>query len=146
MKQFWIKLAQWGHLLFLAVWLYGMITPLLFASFRMLTFFLLVYSFVLLILLKLVIHAPRPFLLKHLQAPFWVPKHDSFPSGHAWLFGTGVMLLGIFRPGSLMFFSVVVIGILVSYARWRSGVHRLSEVIVGFFGGILCILLPILLL
>lgn len=143
MKRFWITIARWGHLPFLVVWIYGMwnvfstLTSLyVFISITLVSVFILLF-------LKVLIHAPRPFLVHHLKAPFWVPKHDSFPSGHAWMLATGTSILVAQTGFSVVGLCACTIGILVSYARFRCGVHRIPEVLVGYTGGILVSILAL---
>jgi hypothetical protein len=137
MNYFWIKLAQWGHIPFLLVWIFFMQRWLFDATHNRILALVIGISFVILVLIKLIVHAPRPFLAKHLTSPFWVPKHDSFPSGHAWLLATGTILAIAIYGGSTWTIVLSALGILVSYSRFRSGVHRPREVWVGYVGGIL---------
>lgn len=135
MDRFWIMTARWGHMPFLAMWIPGMWGVRMSMSLTYFVVSITLVSLLILVFLKVLVHAPRPFLTQHIKAPFWVPKHDSFPSGHAWMLATGTAICFVVTGPSIVGIALSGLGMLVSYARYRAGVHRVSEVLAGYLGG-----------
>ncbi|MDQ5961739.1 MAG: hypothetical protein QG669_131 [Patescibacteria group bacterium] len=93
-------------------------------------------SWALVVFLKSVIAAPRPFLyFNSLNPLFSYGGYDSFPSGHATFFAALATSLYFYHPrmGSVYFILALVIG----SARVLARIHFPIDIIAGFALGIL---------
>ncbi|MDQ5883099.1 MAG: hypothetical protein QG654_10 [Patescibacteria group bacterium] len=91
-------------------------------------------------ILKFIFSHPRPFLALSEIAPlFTLGGMDSFPSGHATVFGalTTAVYFENKKLGLLFIFGSLLIGI----ARVFSGVHYLIDILAGFAIGFLIVFL-----
>ena len=85
--------------------------------------------------LKLMMPAPRPFVLFENVTPLFLHGGmDSFPSGHAMFFGALAMSLFFVhkRMGILYFIVALIVGL----ARIAAGVHFPIDIFMGFVFGI----------
>ena len=86
--------------------------------------------------LKIIVHAPRPFVaLSNIHPLIVETPYDSFPSGHATVFfaiATAVYLYDK-RWGTIFF----IIAIIVALSRVISGVHFPLDIIIGALIGII---------
>ena len=80
-------------------------------------------------ILKIIVHAPRPFVGRGIPNAFMVQDYTSFPSGHATLFfaiATAVFLYNR-KTGSLLYLFATVIAVF----RVIAGIHYPIDVVVG---------------
>ena len=92
------------------------------------------------LILKIVIHTPRPFISLHNIVPLLRPTDFSFPSGHSAFFMA--LAVAIFlchkKAGYLFFIFALIIGI----SRIIIGVHYPLDILGGYlFGGLISYLL-----
>lgn len=95
-----------------------------------------VLSWAIVVLLKWIVSAPRPFLYFDTINPlFYYGGYNSFPSGHATFFSALATALWFYHPrmGVVYFVCALVIG----FARVASGVHFPIDIVGGFALGIL---------
>lgn len=95
-----------------------------------------VFSWFAVLFLKSVFAMPRPYEILEITPLFTYGTMDSFPSGHAAVFGAlafGLLFLHRSR-GSILF---AVLSVIVLLARIVSGIHFPVDIIVGIFVGFL---------
>lgn len=114
--------------------------PILMAKTKMIELFTVfgsvMCSWGIVVLLKSIIGAPRPFLyFDSLNPLFNYGGYDSFPSGHATFFAALATSLYFYHPrmGTLYF----VIALIIGCARVLSGIHFPIDIVAGFALGIL---------
>lgn len=93
-------------------------------------------SWGLVVLLKWIVAAPRPFLYFNTINPlFDYGGYDSFPSGHATFFAALATALYFYHPriGAIYFLIALVIGC----ARVFAGIHFPIDILAGFALGVL---------
>ena len=87
------------------------------------------------IILKPLIHRPRPFSeLADITLLIKAPKDYSFPSGHT--AASFVMVYIFFRHIKKYFIPVLITGILIAFSRMYLSVHFPSDIIAGIIIGI----------
>lgn len=85
-------------------------------------------------ILKVLVHAPRPFVVQGIPNSFMVQNYTSFPSGHATLFfaiATAIFLYNK-RNGMLLYIFATIIAVF----RVIAGIHYPIDVITGALIGI----------
>lgn len=85
-------------------------------------------------ILKLIVHAPRPFVEKGIENQFMVQSHTSFPSGHATIFFALATIIFMYskRTGIMLYCFAIVI----ATARVVAGIHYPIDVVAGALIGI----------
>ena len=85
--------------------------------------------------LKLIISAPRPFVVQGIDAHFFVTNFSSFPSGHATLFfGLATALYFYNKQIGIIFF---IGAIFIAVSRVLIGVHYSQDIMVGAIIGVI---------
>ena len=91
------------------------------------------------IILKPLIHRPRPFSeLADIILLIKAPKDYSFPSGHT--AASFVMIFVFFRHIKKYFIPVLITGIFIAFSRMYLSVHYPSDIIAGLIIGIFSVL------
>ncbi len=87
------------------------------------------------VFLKIVVHAPRPFVtLTQVHPLVAETPYTSFPSGHATVFFALAMVMYLYHKRLGYFFFVCAV--LIALSRVVSGVHYPIDIVVGAFIGI----------
>ena len=87
------------------------------------------------ILLKLFLQAPRPFLSLHNINPLFTPTDFSFPSGHsAFFMGLATAIFLYHKKAGYLF---IIFALLIGIARIIAGVHYPLDILGGYFVGAL---------
>lgn len=84
-------------------------------------------------IVKLLISAPRPFLVLSDVAPLFPKDNDSFPSGHAAFFGGLAFSLVLSKAPGAPWYALGAL--LIGLARIAAGVHWPADIITGFLIG-----------
>lgn len=88
------------------------------------------------LILKLLIHMPRPFLaLEYIEPLFVYGRYDSFPSGHALVF-TALSIVA-WKHNRSFGFCVGIISLLIMIARIAAGIHYPIDIMIGMKIGVL---------
>ena len=92
------------------------------------------------ILLKVILHIPRPFIEFQNIVPLLKPTDFSFPSGHAAFFmALAVAIFLCHKKAGLIF---IIFALIIGISRIVAGVHYPVDILGGFlFGGLISYLL-----
>jgi undecaprenyl-diphosphatase len=91
-------------------------------------------------ILKLIFSSPRPFVADTEFSPLFIfGGNDSFPSGHATVFGA--LAMAVYYENKKFGILFAVCAILISVSRVISGVHYLADVLAGLLIGFVIVYL-----
>lgn len=121
---------EFGYILFFATFVYFLFVKKKLGKFIWIIF-IVGLSWFLSLILKKIFGSPRPFfVVPEIRPLFVLGGTDSFPSGHATVFGSLATAVYLEDPklGYLFIFSALIIGL----ARIMAGVHYPHDILAGF--------------